>query len=563
MIKANATVKHALRRYSLQLTCLLFMVVACEAPNTLPELTTPKSAVPLVFTENILEDNQGAFELQFTISDAEDEAKELSVSVSSSDEARVSPSTTEIDCLEDGNCTLKGQISRLRAAEVKLTVLLLDTRKGSAEAEIVIKIEPRFVPRLSLSLLQETIEVAQEGDVVAFEPLLFLEPQTLSLNEEWLINKDVGIRGPGPDKFILDAQGLFRHFRVETGKALLLDGVHLTNGKAQDDAEQGSFEPLGGSIFNRGKLTLRNSRISKSQATSGAAIYSLGADARVTIEESSLIGGSSLTEGNKAERSGGAVFNEGGTVRISNSKLNFNSSLARAGAIFSLGDDAMVELDSSSASNNASKDGGAIKSEFGTVIIKEGSVIANNVASEVEGGGIFMTSGKLEIRDSSIMNNEATVGAGGGIYSFECDPEFSEADACTAQNKDASVLIDNSKITSNRARAGGGIAHELGLLTIENGAIFEGNEAQSFGGGVFARGDVVIAEGVVIRENIADSNQDTVGVGGGVFMIGDTSGIAQAGISDNQPDDLAVPPAAELDLWLELGLDAVQSPRDR
>lgn len=69
---------------------------------------------------------------------------------------------------------------------------------------------------------------------------------------------------------------------------------------------------------------------------------------------------------------------------------------------------------------------------------------------------------------------------------------------------DGELVLDECLITGNTAGNGGGIYVRSGSVTINNGAVIEGNSASSYGGGIYnTGGSVTINKGVVIEENEA------------------------------------------------------------
>lgn len=484
-------------------------------------------------------------EVGFSISDVEDSPAKLELSAVSSNLERVTGIT--IDC-EQGSCLLTAEVDRKRPSNVKVELTLKDSRGGVASSSFSVKIEPDYLAEASLGALQTALETAEAGAFLVLSPNLFSEPASWSIKEELFLTKEVNLIGPGSDLLTLDAGGQSRHLRIAKGLKLSIEGFDFTNGQAQDDGGQGDFEALGGAIFNEGVLELKDITITSSQAVKGGAIYNFGQAAQVIIRDS-LFGGKSEATANRASRSGGALFNDGGRLELYGSQVNFNLADERGGGAYNLGETATMLIDSSEFLSNVSLDGGAVKNEKGSLRVQNGSLLKDNTATEVEGGAIFNTDSKVEIVDSSIIGNVALKGAGGGIYSF---------------GENANVLIENSHFQENSAISGGGLYHEVGSgpLTIK-ASIIEANRAENFGGGVFSGGPSSLSADSSIRANVADSNGDDIGYGGGFFYIGeDSSGISLSVISNNQPDDFAqpIPDAA---LFQLLGLDPEKLPGNR
>lgn len=529
--------------------CIAFLALVflfgCTKPNIPPELGKLEPKTSLIFSANSKDITNDPLELSFSISDAEDEVSKLKLSATASDTERIKD--IEITCDLD-LCTLKAEVDRKQPATIRVDISLIDTRNGQASTSFSVKIEPRFLAEASPVALQTALSEAATGDFLALSANLFPNPAIWLLKEPFLLTKDVTILGPGVDKLKLDAQGLNRHFKIVKGVSATLESMTLSRGFATDDGGQGDFEPLGGAIFNAGRLELRSITISNSQAIKGGAVYNFGPEAVLIIRDS-LFGGSDESLANHADRSGGALFNDSGRLELYNTTLHFNTSTERGGAVYNLGKTAFMLADKTEFLNNVSADGGAIKNEAGSLRIQNVSLIKDNVATLVEGGGIFNTNSKVEILDSTLIGNSALKGAGGGIYSF--GPE-------------ANVKVVGSLISDNFALSGGGIYHEVGSGSlIVNRTTVQKNKAESFGGGIFSGGFTTLSSDSSVVANSADSNQDNVGYGGGVFIVGeDISGIDQSVILNNTPDDFAQPKPEEAALFASLGLKSIKLTRD-
>ena len=171
-------------------------------------------------------------------------------------------------------------------------------------------------------------------------------------------------------------------------------------------------------LFNLGSISHNNA------ATHGGAIYIAGG-AEVTIHTSRI------TNNEAPNGNGGAIYAEDSTLEIKWSNLADNSASSNGGAIYfanDSGDDHSLTViggrltrnsaTDADASTNTAENGGAIYYENGTSTdgaissLEEISVHANTARS---GGSIYLANGKLNIDNSTIDENIATVD-GGGIY---------------------------------------------------------------------------------------------------------------------------------------------------
>jgi hypothetical protein len=141
-------------------------------------------------------------------------------------------------------------------------------------------------------------------------------------------------------------------------------------------------------------------------------------------------------------------------------------------------------------------------SQFATVDIED-SVIDGNMSAD-RGGGVGVSSGSdAAIDTTTISGNDATVHGGGVLVEL-----------------DGSLAITDSTISGNTASQGGGIAHwGTEEISLTNTTI-SGNEAEVTGGGmsVEINGGSAALLNVTITDNVADSDNNANGFGGGVSV---------------------------------------------
>ncbi|MDE2774701.1 MAG: hypothetical protein OXI77_02065 [Chloroflexota bacterium] len=216
-----------------------------------------------------------------------------------------------------------------------------------------------------------------------------------------LIFSDITIEGNG---FTISAGGQYRIFFVESGASLRVKDLALRDGAAHTEL---SYWPesiyIGGAIYNKGDLSVSNSRFTDNSADWGGAIFNRG-QASVT--------GSGFT-GNAAEQ-GGAIFNDDeASFSISESSFSGNMSESAGGAIYNVSE---ASVSDSSFSGNAAVQGGAIYNT-GDARISSGINISNSVftGNSAEWGGALLTVSEASISDSSLIGNSADH-YGGGVY---------------------------------------------------------------------------------------------------------------------------------------------------
>ena len=146
-----------------------------------------------------------------------------------------------------------------------------------------------------------------------------------------------------------------------------------------------------------------------------------------------------------------------------------------ASAICAIVDSRLVENKSLAQSASQGR-GGAIYASTNSDVAITGSTISGNSASS--GGGINSRNGELTISFSTIADNTATAGDGGGIYS--------NLDRLSIVGS----TISGNTVTGNFSQLGrgGGLWHSIGPApaTIQD-TFVTGNSATNSGGGAFFR----------------------------------------------------------------------------
>jgi predicted outer membrane repeat protein len=325
----------------------------------------------------------------------------------------------------------------------------------------------------------------------------------------------------------------------------------------------------GGAVSVReGSLNISSSEfIENTSGWGGGAVYSY--QSVTTIEDTSFMS-------NVATNYGGALHLMNNLITVDGCTFTNNTALNEEGGAINYYDNSgsQFTLNSSTfAGNTAQKRGGAIDS-FGKTTISN-TTIQNNQAGY--GGGVSGTHGSLDITDTDILNNTAT-SSGGGISAD--DTSLHLINTTVKSNQATSdgggiylssltsaevfgIVILDSTISSNVAGLnGGGIylyfnrSHSNYTIDAANTTI-SGNSAVEDGGGIFA-GSRSLYNPVIFRlahltisNNVADSNNDSIGEGGGIqigdsqyiYLTFDLKGNVISGnhSGDNSPDDCAGP----------------------
>lgn len=342
------------------------------------------------------------------------------------------------------------------------------------------------------------------------------------------------------------------------GFDVTLDNVQVENNTFKDQNGVGGGVSAYGFAVNPGKLTLKNGTTLKGNtAASGGGIYALGS-MTILAENTNVLNNSatgwgggvfayngvtlkanntkflgntantaggillwnnssadlnnSEVSGNKATGNGGGVYVYDATCSLttSNGTVFRENSGYRGGGIFSSGGTVTVE-DSTFEKNTATDDGGAIAATQNSSLTVRNSKVLENKAADTA-GGILAEKSTLEVTDSIIDGNRASVG--GGLYIADID-----APGETKEDKPEHT-ITRTEITNNTADGqgiGGGIYLGAQKLTITDSKLTGNNtiskNGQTQGGAIvaYSPGDFTL-DNTLIQGNTAD-------VGGGIHVL--------------------------------------------
>ncbi|MEM7772768.1 MAG: right-handed parallel beta-helix repeat-containing protein [Cyanobacteria bacterium P01_A01_bin.37] len=330
------------------------------------------------------------------------------------------------------------------------------------------------------------------ADLITFDPTL--NGQTITLtSSELLITDDVTIDGDindddNPDITIERNAGAanFRIIKVDDGddasdKTIQLEGLTITGGNLV--IENGS------GISNKENLTLLNSTVRNNTITgykgSGSGMYH--STGTLTVSSSTISGNSrdgiysrngkvlSVENSTITNNAGTGLYNRYGELIVDASTITNNANEVNSnvfgGGISAI--DADLTITNSTISGNSSATGGGILSNGLTNRIDltiTNSTISNNKASNV-GGGVYVQNANVAITNATLSGNEASQ-KGGGLFVDQFE---------SSGNVDDSVSIANSTISNNTAESAGGIFRALGAtpFTLANSIV-----ADNIGGDV-------------------------------------------------------------------------------
>ena len=222
----------------------------------------------------------------------------------------------------------------------------------------------------------------------------------------------------------------------------------------------------------------------------------VAASGNLTLDRVTLRGG--VLDGQ-----GGGLFNDAGTVTLTQSTVTENSAFEGGGGLFN--NAGTVTLTQSTVTENiVSSGGGGLESTGGTVTLTQSTVDGNH--SQFAVGGIDQHQGTLRIIQSRITRNSASNGIGGLFAS-------------------GTVIITRSTIAGNIGSSEGGMRLAEGVAQLVNSAVL-GNASGGGAGGILNHGLLLITNSLMARNS-------SIGGGGSLINFG-TTVLLNTTIADNE-----------------------------
>lgn len=325
------------------------------------------------------------------------------------------------------------------------------------------------------------------------------------------VGKDVTANSLGVtvNPSVIDGLNNDRLFDLAANADVTISGVEMKNGRVV-------FERNGGGLRNLGLLTINDSDLLSSFADGNGGGISNGDSLNVgtlVLTNSTLQSNSagSVTSGSQFGK-GGAIFNDNGSVTLTNDTFLSNVAFTDGGAIYNDNDTTAAIAGSTLSGNLSGRDGGAIYNNAISTVTIFSATLANNVADsdndgDGEGGAIFLESSASLTLDASVLRaNRAR--AGGALY-----------------NDDANLILNDNLFELNVAK--GGLAGGLGAATGVGGAIFN-----SVGG------TLILNNGLFTTNSASDDggaiqNYGTLGITGTQFLNNVAGTDTRSGDTDN------------------------------
>lgn len=314
--------------------------------------------------------------------------------------------------------------------------------------------------------------------------------------------------------------------------ALTISGVGIVGNSAGGD---------GGGIYNRGRLSLSNASVNQNTANRGAGIATIGANSSATLNFFAV-------NDNVAMGRGGGLFNQLGTVNLTDGSLNQNISANNGGGLLVNGGTIAVNRVELAGNQAGSFGGGGFFAD--TIASLQATNFLGNTTT-ISGGGLQLERTNTSIIDSQFGNNQAQFG--GGLEAIDTGlvqvdntsfyGNFATVEGGALKNENAVLMVLNRPIfTNNQSNGSGGAIANLSTLTL-NQAYLGNNRALLDGGAVLNGGDLTVNQ-TTFQNNVADRygagiyNSGQLEVEGSTFQGG--SAIAGGGIfSDNGQNQVA------------------------
>ena len=307
----------------------------------------------------------------------------------------------------------------------------------------------------------------------------------------------VGKSNPGFGVATLDGDNMGTVVTVSPGIRVEITGVKVTGGNGNSVTVIHGTGNSGGGVFNNaGSLVLSNMVVTGNTAGNGGGIYNfLGSLTMINSTVSDNIGNTQETPFEFVSYQGGGIFNGGCHPFIECSSQ------------------AAVTITNSTITHNA---GGGIVNGYAASLALENSTVSNNTA--MAGAGI-RTQGQVALSGSAITGNTATAGSGGGLLAVRF----------------GAATLTNSSVSGNTAAAdGGGIALFLAGLTLTNSTV-AANTATHHGGGILNSGG-----GAWLTNSTVTGNRLTSpdGRGGGIYNEDAGLNLTNSTVVGNIPDNI-------------------------
>lgn len=293
--------------------------------------------------------------------------------------------------------------------------------------------------------LSEALTLAADSNhpgqnTIAFSPHLFADgsggttSKTMVVADDFIIDSDVTLLGPGSDLLVIDSDYSERTFTIQTGVEASISGITMLNGRQTE----------GGIIRNAGDLLLNDVELALGAATLGGAIWNSG---DITITDSVIKNNDAIRPTSTfGEGYGGGIYNDFGDLTISNTVISNNDAYAGGGIYSGTGvnDLYQVTLDS----NNATVAGGIMA--INGWLELDSTTVSRNTADTV--AGMYLQEINVNAYNTTISTNSSVNGFA-GIWAYAFQPRQMNFTNVTIANNTAGNTVDGAGIIATSANA--------------------------------------------------------------------------------------------------------------
>ena len=303
-----------------------------------------------------------------------------------------------------------------------------------------------------------------------------------------------------------------------SGNTATWGGAAATIGRATlvmagGEVKNNTATNTGGAFYGSGKIQITAGTISGNSAKFGGAIDSSG---EVEMTNGTISGNTASNYGG-AIQTAGKVTLSGGNI-TSNTVTSTEGTKTLGGAVYGSGRTSEITLSGANISGNSAENGTVVYT-FGTVVnVSGGTISANN-----DGSNVFFLVGEVTftMTGGSIINHSGfgavVYSAGGATIDFQGGSISNNSlQGINVNGSTGIVKISGGEISGNTCSAdGAGINVSGGFdLEITGGQICGNTSTQGKGGGIYATGDISLAN-CLVEGNTAYLD------GGGIYVFGD------------------------------------------
>ncbi len=251
----------------------------------------------------------------------------------------------------------------------------------------------------------------------------------------------------------------------------------FTDNQTIEGSGSGDDRSRGGAIFNNGaSLTIVDTKFEGNKSFKNGGVIFIGKDGVLSLVGNDMM--KALVRSNSSSADGGAICVGSGTLNING--YAFDGNTGNYGGVIRINNGKDIVIDIQNAvfdGNKAVKNqGGAIynnSSDANTIIRIADSEIKNSY-SKASGGAIYSAAGKLTFVDTDFTGNNGSVG---GVMNLA-------GGSVTATNCNF-----KNNVTRDDSQGGGAIIMSNGAtLTLNGEGSFVGNESKFAGGAIYASG---------------------------------------------------------------------------